>query len=89
MVKLNKIPKNAIELTARDLEEYMKIREMWIRNGWFISDDAKDGLFVSIALKDATVLLLFFEEEGKKEEREAIAQLEAASSEVPTSSAVL
>lgn len=85
MVKLNRIPKNAIELTARDQDEYMKIREMWIRNGWFISDDAKDGLFVTIALKDATVLLLFWEEEGKKEERDAIAQLEAAKSEAPTS----
>lgn len=89
MVKLIRIPKNAIEMTARDQDEYMKIRGMWITNGWFISDDVKDGLFVTIALKDATVLLLFHEEEGKKEEREAIAQLEGAKSEEPTSSSVL
>lgn len=77
MVTLAKIPKNALEFHARDLDDYMKQRGRWETNGWLISDDVKDGLYVSIALKDATVMLLFFEEEGKKEEREAVEHLQS------------
>lgn len=80
MVTLSRIPKNALEFHARDLDDYMRVRGRWETNGWLISDDVKDGLYVAIALKDATVMLLFWEEEGKKEEREAISQLQSAQS---------
>lgn len=87
MPVLDKIPKDAIQLFANDLDDYMHTMKNWQMWGWLLASDYDTGLYSAIALKDSRVLILFYKDptwppqkspediEAEKNEAEAIAKL--------------
>jgi hypothetical protein len=59
---LDKIPKNAIFLTAKDLDDFIKWQDIWTKNGWLIAADYNQGFYSAIALKDTNVLCLGYKD---------------------------
>ncbi len=62
------MPKDAVMLEARDLDDFNKTKGMWQTYGWLLSADYNDGMYSAIALKDSRVLLLLFREPQKEPE---------------------
>lgn len=94
MPTLDKIPKDAIQLFANNLDDYMQTMKNWQNWGWLLSSDYDCGLYSAIALKDSRVLILFFKDnnwqpqktaedlEIEKNEQEALDRLHGIKTEL-------
>ena len=93
MPTLDKIPKDAIQLFANNLDDYMQTMKNWQNWGWLLASDYDAGLYSAIALKDSRVLILFFKDsyvepqktpediEAEQNEQDAIDQLNGIKTE--------
>lgn len=81
MPHLDRIPKDAIWLTANDKEDFMRLQQNWVMQGWALASDYVDGLFSVIALKDSRVLICVFKEPGNESEPSPADTSQAVASE--------
>ena len=77
MAFLSKIPKDCIELVAKDLDDFQKWAQHWQNNAWLLAKDYESGLYTAVGLAYGRAMILLYQEKAgegltpTKDEQEA------------------